>query len=89
MLLLFLLQPYISPFYHYNTCKKNFVVFPKKGRNSRIENLLQVCNLKNRIYNPDINIDNEIDYNNTYLSLENDRKESISFLKQALDLEKN
>lgn len=69
--------------------EKNFVVFPKKGRNSRIENLLDVCGLNNRIYLNDFNIDDYIDYKKVFTGLNKDRKKSLDFLYNALDKRKN
>lgn len=69
--------------------KKQFVVFPKKGRNSRIENLLNLCGLEQRNYNSNINIDDKIDYVVVNKKMDKYIDESIKFLEESIDMEKN
>lgn len=70
-----------------------FVVFNREEKavsmNSRIETLINKFNLKNREYNgKEITKENlNYDYTEAYKILEEERKKSIKFLGQALDLE--
>ena len=70
-----------------------FIIFNREDKsenmNSRIETLINKFNLKNRKYNgKEITKDNlNYDYTEAYKILEKERKKSIRFLRQALDLE--
>ena len=70
-----------------------FIVFNREGSkvsiSSRIETLINKFNLKNREYNgKEITKENlSHDYTEAYKILEEERKKSIKFLRQALDLE--
>lgn len=72
---------------------KPFIVFGREDNtvsmNSRIETLINKFNLKNREYNgKEITKENlNHDYTEAYKILEEERKKSIKFLRQALDLE--
>ena len=73
---------------------KPFIVFNREDKkennmNSRIETLINKFNLKNREYNgKEITKENlNHDYTEAYKILEEERKKSIKFLRQALDLE--
>lgn len=69
--------------------QKKFIVFPVKKRNSRIENLIKLCNLENRVYDKykEINIKENINYTIAMKHLEKEIEKSVRFLKDALDLE--
>lgn len=55
------------------------------SRNSRIDSLLSLFNLKERLYQGDISkIENDIDYEYVDCKLKELREESIAFLKEAL-----
>lgn len=70
-----------------------FIVFGREDNtvsmNSRIETLINKFNLKNRKYNgKEITKENlNHDYTEAYKILEEERKKSIKFLRQALDIE--
>ena len=69
--------------------KKDFWVFTRGKMNSRIYDLLEILDLKDRIIESDTNINeidlnSKIDYNKVYQQLEKERKKSIDFLKNAL-----
>lgn len=70
-----------------------FIVFGREDNtvsmNSRIETLINKFNLKNREYNgKEITKENlNHDYTEAYKILEEERKKSIKFLRQALDIE--
>lgn len=74
----------------YNT---PFIVFSREDdtvpMSSRIETLISKFNLKNREYNgKEITKENlNCDYTEAYIILEEERKKSINFLRQALDIE--
>lgn len=62
----------------------------KGSRNSRIDSLLGIFDLKNRIYSGDISkIFSEIDYTQVESKLVSFRKDSIVFLEECLNLSKN
>ena len=71
-----------------------FIIFSREDKkennmNSRIETLINKFNLKNREYNEkEITKENlNHDYTEAYKILDEERKKSIKFLRQALDLE--
>lgn len=69
--------------------EKQFVVFPHNTRNTRIENLLDITNLRDRMitskeYNIEDYINEKIDYEEVNKRLEVEREKSINFLKKAL-----
>ena len=73
---------------------KPFIIFNREDKkegnmNSRIETLINKFNLKNREYNgKEITKENlNHDYTEAYKILEEERKKSIKFLRQALDIE--
>lgn len=66
---------------------KQFLTVSPENFNSRIDSLLGILGLQNRIIcNESYNIDNliDIDYNDVNSKLRNERKTSIEFLKQVL-----
>lgn len=66
---------------------KQFLTVSPENSNSRIDSLLGILGLQNRIIcNESYNIDNliDIDYNDVNSKLRNERKTSIEFLKQVL-----
>ena len=75
--------------------KQKFMTFYRYGlsvkgsRNSRIDSLLGILGLKNRIYSGDISgIFREIDYTLVDSKLESFRKDSVAFLDECLKLSK-
>lgn len=69
--------------------KKKFMIFPMKERNSRLENLLKLSKLEERVYTDTKQnscIDNEIDYKNAYKELNKEQKKSKEFIYNALDI---
>lgn len=70
--------------------KKNFYVMLKKSvqnNNSRINNLLDMLKLKDRIIDKDIKINENIDYSYATNILEEERKKSFEYLKRVTDNE--
>lgn len=69
-----------------------FIVFSRSGNemnmNTRIENLLEKLNLTDRWYVEGENIEKKLntDYNEAHSILENEKKNAINFLKNALDI---
>lgn len=59
----------------------------KKSMNSRIETLLTIFNLKDRMWENISNLNNikDVDYSNVNNILEKERKKSLDFIKQALN----
>lgn len=68
--------------------KKKFLVFPMKGRNSRIENLLKVTGLEKRMYSIDSenNIYKDVDFSTVKENLNKEILKSNSFIKKSLDI---
>lgn len=69
-----------------------FVVFDREGvnvkMNSRLDTLLKKFKLEDRWYKDEITEDYlKVDYKDAYKILEEERKKSIKFLRQALDIE--
>lgn len=77
-------------------CKKNFLTFYRQNitepgsTHSRIDSLLEIFGLQNRLYNNDSykQITQTIDYNQIENKLIEYRNNSIKFLKQSLELKK-
>lgn len=76
--------------------RKNFWVFKRGNMNSRIFDLLELLNLTNRIIDLEkidniysINYNESIDYDKVYEILNTERKKSIQFLHNALEMEKD
>lgn len=67
---------------------KQFIVVPRKEFNSRIENLLSLCNLKDRLIQSSSDIDflynNKINYKTVNDVIENETMKAQSFLKRSL-----
>ena len=72
-----------------------FIVFDREQRNlekmnSRLDNLINTFQLKNRRFNGKITKENlEHDYTEAYKILEKEREKSKKFLRKALDIEDN
>lgn len=62
------------------------IVSSKKKNNSRMESLLQMVGMSNRLFRDDVDIhmNNNINFNNANLELENIRQKSITFLSKNL-----
>lgn len=93
---------FLSLFYHADYCivssfhgtafsinfQKDFLTITPKKFNSRVDNLLTLCNLKDRlVINEKYNIQNalgSIDYTSVNQHIEEARKHSFNYLKQAL-----
>lgn len=75
-------QPFPSTF------QKDFLTITPKKFNSRVDNLLTLCNLKERlVINEEYDIQNaleSIDYTLVNHHIEKARQHSIAYLKQAL-----
>ena len=74
--------------------QKKFTVFYRhkqnssQSTNSRIDNLVDMFNLRDRFYNGDIlSIENEIDYNSIIRQVDEERKKSIAFFMSGINLE--
>lgn len=64
---------------------KNFVVFPRNEFNSRIESLLRITNLSERLVNnTNEMIFSEIDYERVNKCLDNEREKAKTFLEKAI-----
>lgn len=70
--------------------KKQFFVFTRGKMNSRIYDLLDILDLKNRIIDNEninnIDMNEKINYNKVFKILESERNKSIKFLKEALEI---
>lgn len=68
--------------------EKQFVCFLHNSKSTRQENLLDLLKLKKRVYNKEQSLDyycnNQIDYKNVNLILNEKRKESLNYLYKAL-----
>lgn len=73
---------------------KPFLVFTRGNMNSRIYDLLQILDLKDRIIDLEKNdemeiekkLDKKIDYDNVYKILNNEQRKSLDFLKESLEI---
>lgn len=67
--------------------KKKFCTFPTKRSSSRMVDLLKKLGLEQRIYSKNFDFNAEIDYDNVLNKLNDLKKQSISFLNEALSEE--
>ena len=66
--------------------KKPFVIFSREQCDTKIEEVLEIIDLKNRLLiNGNEIINDEIDYNKVYENIEKERIKSLQYLKRNLD----
>lgn len=65
--------------------EKKFVCVPMQGTSSRMIDLLNTIGLNNRLINDDLEIDQDVDYQNAKLIIKHKREESLELLNNAIE----
>lgn len=64
--------------------KKQFTCFPRKGNNEKILTLLELFNLKNRMFSSSNEILSDINYDETYLLMKKLKAQSEEFIRNSI-----